>query len=106
MNFVTPEGQPSTVTMVGAFNDLIFNHNTMTAYTGPNATGVVLGSVSAEGPGDFFGLQSPIGIGSITFSGRSTEIDDLVFSPPKQVPQNTVEPTGPVSEIRSSAGSP
>src|SRR6185503_18377114 len=80
-SFVASDGADGTVTMVGAFNDLFFEGNTLTAFSGPNATGDVLGSVSATGAGDFFGLSSTVGIGSITFSGPSTEIDDLVFSP-------------------------
>jgi hypothetical protein len=85
--FVGPDGGLGGVSMVGAFNDLIFGQNLLTAYSGPDATGTILGSVSAEGPGDFFGLMSTESIGSITFSGRSTEVDDLVFSPVNPIPE-------------------
>jgi hypothetical protein len=81
VTFTGPQGQPGTVMMVGAFNDLLLGNNTLTAYSGPNGSGTALGAVSATAPGDFFGLRSTVGIGSITFSGFSTEVDDLVFSP-------------------------
>ena len=81
VSFLAPDGSPGTTSHVGAFNDGIFNNNIMTAYSGPDGTGLVLGTVSATSERDFFGLSSHIGIGSITFSGISTEIDDLVFGP-------------------------
>ena len=81
VTFVTPSGEPAKVSQVGAFNDLIFGNNTLTAYAGPDASGRVLGTSSASGRGDFFGFGSSAGIASVTFSGYSTEIDDLVFTP-------------------------
>lgn len=81
VNFLSQTGGPGTVSKVGAWNDKMFGYNTLTAYAGPNATGMILGSVSATGPGSFFGLASGEGIRSVTFSGYSTEIDDLVFAP-------------------------
>ena len=81
VNFLSQNGGPGTVSKVGAWNDKMFGYNTLTAYAGPNATGMILGSVSAAGPGNFVGLASAEGIGSVTFSGYSTEIDDLVFTP-------------------------
>lgn len=81
IDFVTPDGQPAFVESVGAFNDLIFGNNTLSAWSGSGGTGTLLGEVAATGPGDFMGLFSTDPIASVTFSGYSTEIDDLVFSP-------------------------
>jgi hypothetical protein len=82
VTFLDPTGEPASVKMAGAFNDLVFDRNQLTAYSGPDASGTILGTVSATGAGDFFGLKSPEGIGSISFAGHSTEVDDLVFTPP------------------------
>ena len=81
IDFVTPDGEPCFIHSVGAFNDTIFGHNTLSAWSAPGGTGVLLGQVDATGPGNFMGLCSTDPIASITFSGVSTEIDDLVFSP-------------------------
>jgi len=112
VTFLTQGGDPGQVSMVGAFNDTMFGQNTLTVYSGLDATGTNLGFVEATGPGEFFRLQSTVaerkpedallayqslfyedtggftipepttlqGIGSITFSGTSTEIDDLTYS--------------------------
>lgn len=66
--------------MVGARSDLMFGNNLLTAFSGLDGTGSILGSVPATGPGEFFGLYSIDAIKSITFSGYSTEIDDFIFS--------------------------
>lgn len=81
INFIQLNGDFGWVQKVGAFQDYMFGYNILSAWSLPNATGELLGQVSATGPGDFMGLYCSEGIASITFSGYSTEIDDIVFSP-------------------------